>query len=80
MDALVEEVNRDFANMAVGESYVEKSEKELAHEDYEKRSMEINNRIMTNYDSQKDSVFADGTQNAAQPVSDNSSAPADRKE
>ena len=59
VDALVEEVNRDFANMAAGESYVEKSEKELAHEDYEKRSMEINNRIMTNYDSQKDSVFAD---------------------
>ncbi len=27
-----------------------KSEKELAHEDYEKRSMEINNKIMTNYD------------------------------
>lgn len=62
VDALVEEVNRDFANMAVGESYVEKSEKELAHEDYEKRSMEINNRIMTNYDSQKDSVFADDVQ------------------
>lgn len=59
VDALVEEVNRDFANMAAGESYVEKSEKELAHEDYEKRSMEINNRIMNNYDSQKDSVFAD---------------------
>lgn len=63
VDALVEEVNRDFkASMSGGESYVEKSEKELAHEDYEKRSMEINNRIMTNYDSQKDSVFADDAQ------------------
>lgn len=63
VDALVEEVNRDFqASMAGGEAYVEKSEKELAHEDYEKRSMEINNRIMTNYDSQMDSVFADDPQ------------------
>lgn len=63
LNALVEEVDRDFkASMAGGESYVEKSEKELAHEDYEKRSMEINNKIMTNYDSQKDSVFADDTQ------------------
>ena len=48
--------------MGGGEAYVEKSEKELAHEDYEKRSMEINNKIMTNYDSQMDSVFADGVQ------------------
>ena len=63
VNALVEEVNRDFqTSMGGGEAYVEKSEKELAHEDYEKRSMEINNRIMTNYDSQKDSVFADDTQ------------------
>ena len=82
VNALVEEVNRDLqTSMAGGEAYVEKSEKELAHEDYEKRSMEINNRIMTNYDSQMDSVFADGTQNdAAQPVSEDSSAPTDRKE
>ena len=59
VDALVEEVNRDFQNsMASGESYVEKSEKEKAHEDYEKRSMEINNHIMTNYDMTMDSVFA----------------------
>ncbi|MBU5475881.1 cadherin-like beta sandwich domain-containing protein [Eubacterium sp. MSJ-21] len=63
VNALVEEVNRDFqTSMAGGEAYVEKSEKELAHEDYEKRSMEINNRIMTNYDSQKDSVFSDDAQ------------------
>lgn len=60
VNQLVEEVNRDFrASMKGGQSYVEKSEKELAHEDYEKRSMEINNHIMTNYDMQKDSVFAD---------------------
>ena len=60
VDALVEEVNRDFQNsMASGESYVEKSEKEKAHEDYEKRSMEINNHIMTNYDMTMDSVFVD---------------------
>lgn len=63
VNELMEEVNRDFAaSMAGGEAYVEKSEKELAHEDYEKRSMEINNKIMTNYDSQMDSVFADGVQ------------------
>lgn len=62
VNALVEEVNRDFQTSMGGEAYVEKSEKELAHEDYEKRSMEINNRIMTNYDSQRDSVFADDTQ------------------
>lgn len=43
---------------AAGEAYVEKSEQELAHEDYEKRSEEINNKIMTNYDANKDSVFA----------------------
>ena len=62
VNALVEEVNRDYqTSMAGGEAYVEKSEKELAHEDYEKRSMEINNRIMTDYDSQMDSVFADDT-------------------
>ncbi len=63
VNELMEEVNRDFAaSMGGGEAYVEKSEKELAHEDYEKRSMEINNKIMTNYDSQMDSVFADGVQ------------------
>ncbi len=60
VDALVEEVNRDFQNrMLSGENYVKKSDKEKAHEDYEKRSMEINNHIMTNYDMKKDSVFAD---------------------
>jgi hypothetical protein len=74
----MEEVSRDFAaSMGGGEAYVEKSEKELAHEDYEKRSMEINNKIMTNYDSQMDSVFADGTQNSAAP---DASAPTDTKE
>ena len=78
VNALVEEVNRDFqTSMGGGEAYVEKSEKELAHEDYEKRSMEINNKIMTNYDSQMDSVFADGTQNSAAP---DASAPTDTKE
>lgn len=78
VNALVEEVNRDFqTSMGGGEAYVEKSEKELAHEDYEKRSMEINNKIMTNYDSQMDSVFADGTQNSAAP---GASAPTDTKE
>lgn len=78
VNALVEEVNRDFqTSMGGGEAYVEKSEKELAHEDYEKRSMEINNKIMTNYDSQMDSVFADGTQNS---VTQDASAPADTKE
>ncbi len=78
VNALVEEVNRDFqTSMGGGEPYVEKSEKELAHEDYEKRSMEINNKIMTNYDSQMDSVFADGTQNSAAP---DASAPTDTKE
>lgn len=78
VNALVEEVNRDFqTSMGGGEAYVEKSEKELAHEDYEKRSMEINNKIMTNYDSQMDSVFADGTQNSAAP---DVSAPTDTKE
>lgn len=77
VNALVEEVNRDFqTSMGGGEAYVEKSEKELAHEDYEKRSMEINNKIMTNYDSQMDSVFADGTQNSAAP---DASAPTDTK-
>ena len=36
VNALVEEVNRDFqTSMGGGEAYVEKSEKELAHEDYE---------------------------------------------
>ena len=78
VNALVEEVNRDFqTSMGGGEAYVEKSEKELAHEDYEKRSMEINNKIMTIYDSQMDSVFADGTQNSAAP---DASAPTDTKE
>lgn len=78
VNALVEEVNRDFqTSMGGGEAYVEKSEKELAHEDYEKRSMEINNKIMTNYDSKMDSVFADGTQNSAAP---DASAPTDTKE
>lgn len=78
VNALVEEVNRDFqTSMGGGEAYVEKSEKELAHEDYEKRSMKINNKIMTNYDSQMDSVFADGTQNSAAP---DASAPTDTKE
>ena len=78
VNALVEEVNRDFqTSMGGGEAYVEKSEKELAHEDYEKRYMEINNKIMTNYDSQMDSVFADGTQNSAAP---DASAPTDTKE
>ena len=78
VNALVEEVNRDFqTSMGGGEAYVEKSEKELAHEDYEKRSMEINNKIMTNYDSQMDSVFADGTQNSAAP---DASASTDTKE
>ena len=78
VNALVEEVTRDFqTSMGGGEAYVEKSEKELAHEDYEKRSMEINNKIMTNYDSQMDSVFADGTQNSAAP---DASAPTDTKE
>ena len=78
VNALVEEVNRDFqTSMGGGEAYVEKSEKELAHEDYEKRSMEINNKIMTNYDSQKDSVFADETQNSA---AQDASAPTDTKE
>ena len=78
VNALVEEVNRDFqTSMGGGEAYVEKSEKELAHEDYEKRSMETNNKIMTNYDSQMDSVFADGTQNSAAP---DASAPTDTKE
>ena len=78
VNALVEEVNRDFqTSMGGGEAYVEKSEKELAHEDYEKRSMEINNKIMTNYDSQKDSVFADETQNSA---TQDASAPTDTKE
>ena len=78
VNALVEEVNRDFqTSMGGGEAYVEKSEKELAHEDYEKRSMEINNKIMTNDDSQMDSVFADGTQNSAAP---DASAPTDTKE
>lgn len=78
VNALVEEVNRDFqTSMGGGEAYVEKSEKELAHEDYEKRSMEINNKIMTNYDSQMDSVFADGTQNSPAP---DASAPTDTKE
>lgn len=78
VNALVEEVNCDFqTSMGGGEAYVEKSEKELAHEDYEKRSMEINNKIMTNYDSQMDSVFADGTQNSAAP---DASAPTDTKE
>lgn len=78
VNAQVEEVNRDFqTSMGGGEAYVEKSEKELAHEDYEKRSMEINNKIMTNYDSQMDSVFADGTQNSAAP---DASAPTDTKE
>lgn len=78
VNALVEKVNRDFqTSMGGGEAYVEKSEKELAHEDYEKRSMEINNKIMTNYDSQMDSVFADGTQNSAAP---DASAPTDTKE
>lgn len=53
-------INQDFEmNIAYGESYVEKSEKEKAHEDYEKRSMEINNHIMTNYDMTMDSVFVD---------------------
>lgn len=78
VNALVEEVNRDFqTSMGGGEAYVEKSEKELAHEDYEKRSMEINNKIMTNYDSQMDSVFADGKQNS---VTQDASAPTDTKE
>ncbi len=78
VNALEEEVNRDFqTSMGGGEDYVEKSEKELAHEDYEKRSMEINNKIMTNYDSQMDSVFADGTQNSAAP---DASASTDTKE
>lgn len=82
VNELMEEVSRDFAaSMGGGEAYVEKSEKELAHEDYEKRSMEINNKIMTNYDSRMDSVFADGAQNgAAQPVSGDAQTPEDKKE
>lgn len=65
-DTSAQEEQHEFrTGMAGGESYVEKSEKELAHEDYEKRSMEINNHIMTNYDSQKDSVFADETTKSA---------------
>ena len=63
VDAIVSAVNASFErNMEQGLSYVEKSEKELAHEDYEKRSEEINHHLKTDYDMSKDSIFADDEQ------------------